>query len=190
MLYLSSGLAGSGVSVATITQFISQGFKSESTERRLAYLTQKHFELIGEIAETILPKTKSPGAKDVGVNWFIDRFVDNCFPRHLKRSFRIGLNNWDHKCEQRFGSSYIDLNAEKREWFIADIDALMTVESSDNELVDIYRRIKSMTLLGYFTSEQVMKTVLDFEPYPMAFKGDVPMTAETKYYVNNQVFGG
>jgi hypothetical protein len=37
--------------------------------------------LVNNLAETILPKTDTPGAKDLGINLFVFKMIDDCFDK-------------------------------------------------------------------------------------------------------------
>ena len=52
------------------------------------FLTTNQANTLAELTETILPRTTTPGAKDVGVPQFIDKVLKNCC---LKRNKKTSL---------------------------------------------------------------------------------------------------
>jgi hypothetical protein len=50
-----------------------------------------------------------------------------------------------------------------------------------------YRQAKSLTLLGYFTSQEIGKKVLVYDPVPGPFIGDVAVTARQLKFLLNKV---
>lgn len=44
--------------------------------------------MLDEIAETILPRTATPGAKDAGAGLFMARFVTDCYTARQQATFR------------------------------------------------------------------------------------------------------
>ena len=45
---------------------------------------------LDEIAETILPRTRTPGAKDAGAGLFMATFVSDCYSVRQQATFRAG----------------------------------------------------------------------------------------------------
>lgn len=46
--------------------------------------------MLDEIAETILPRTRTPGAKDAGAGAFMATFVSDCYTARQQATFRAG----------------------------------------------------------------------------------------------------
>lgn len=118
-------------------------------------LTDAQLALVGTIADTILPRTTSPGATDVGVPAFVDVIVSE---------------------------NYSDA---ERAALVAGLDAIaaggLTVEALESatdrraQPARTYWRLKGLIVHGYFTSEPVMKNVLKVEVMPGRFDGSAPM---------------
>jgi gluconate 2-dehydrogenase gamma chain len=136
-----------------------------------AYLTAKQFETAGAIAERILPKTDTPGARDVGVPAFIDLMYGKYMTPSEKRVFASGLD------EVESGST----SANKRSFSSsspAQQDALLTTiakVAQDRENT-FFHLMREMTLLGYFTSEPIGKNVLHYDPIPGRYDGCIPLS--------------
>jgi len=64
---------------------------------------------LDEIAETILPRTGTPGAKDAATGAFMARFVTDCYTARQQATFRAGLADID----KRAGGSFVALAPEK-----------------------------------------------------------------------------
>ena len=56
---------------------------------------------LDEIAETILPRTKTPGAKDAGVGMFMAKFVTDCYTAKDQATFRAGQVDIDKRARGR-----------------------------------------------------------------------------------------
>jgi hypothetical protein len=54
-------------------------------------LTETQQKIVAEIAEIIIPKTDTPGAKDVGVPAFIEMMLKDCYKEPEQLSFLEGL---------------------------------------------------------------------------------------------------
>lgn len=142
-------------------------------------LTEKQKQIIAEVAELIIPRTVTPGAKDAGVPDFIEMMVRDCYRKPEHVSFLTGLQDME---QRNFLSQ---TNTER-------VETLKLVEKESAELMKAYqvqqtkmgdnddreqmkdqaiglpywRLMKELTLLGYFTSEKGLKASFDYVPIP------------------------
>lgn len=137
------------------------------------YLTAKQFETAGAVAERIVPRTDTPGALDVGVPAFVDLMVGKYLNSADKAVIVAGLAEVEAASMAAHKKAFAQLTAAQQD---AQLTAL--AEASQNKARTFFHQIKEMTVLGYFTSETVGKTVLHYDPVPGRFQGCVPI-AET-----------
>ena len=69
---------------------------------------------MAELAETILPKTKTPGAKDLNLDKFIDRMIKQVLSKDDQQAFLKGMDAFDAKSKELNGKNFIDSSAEQR----------------------------------------------------------------------------
>src|SRR5687768_5507176 len=128
-------------------------------------LSPAHLALVRAIADTIIPRTKTPGATDVGVHKFVDVIVNE----HLTEAERVaalaGLDAIDARARSESGATFTGLSADKRS---ALIDSFEKGDRSA-EPSQTYWRLKGLVVHGYFTSERVMKDVLKVTVMPGKF---------------------
>lgn len=136
-----------------------------------AGLSDAHMALVRAIADTILPRTDTPSATDVGVH----RFVDVIFAEYLTDEERdraiAGLDALDERAMSESQVVFADLGPEGREKFIASLEA----GPRDTDLKRAYWQLKGLIVRGYFTSEPVMKNVLKHVVMPGRFEGSAPI---------------
>lgn len=135
-----------------------------------AFLTEDEVELVANVAESIIPKTDSPGAKDALVHQFIDENVKLNFSEEQKVLFKKGLQLFNEAAVEKYGKDFSDLSHDERH------KALMVLEkqSSGKESGDnphIFDVMKDMTKFGYFTSEVGSKEFLIFDQIPGDYLG-------------------
>lgn len=135
-------------------------------------LTAAQLAAIGAIADTILPRTDSPSATDVKVPAFIDVIVSEQYTDDDRNAFIAGLAALDARAKELGGVSVDALTEAQRGEFIG---ALERETNRRAEPARTYWRIKDLAVHGYFTSEQVMKTVLKTEIMPGRYDGNAPM---------------
>ena len=176
-------LVGGTLSAPTLFAMESVGkVKTRSALEAAFSLTEAQRAIVAEVAEHIIPKTTTAGAKDAGVPAFIVMMLNDCYKSPEQTSFLEGVADLEKK-------NFISLSKEEQ------IAALKQVETDTKELMKSYevkqvkvgdnvdkenlegkkgvpfwRLMKELTLLGYFTSEQGIKASFVYEPIPGKFE--------------------
>ncbi|MEP6620728.1 MAG: gluconate 2-dehydrogenase subunit 3 family protein [bacterium] len=135
-------------------------------------LSEAHLALVAGIADTILPRTDTPGASDVGVPAFVDVIVSENYVDADRVAFVAGLDAIDAETRLANPSGFAAMRAEERD---AVIERLERLTDRRTEPARTYWRLKGLIVHGYFTSEPVMKTVLKTEIMPGRYDGSAPM---------------
>src|SRR6476620_9482432 len=91
--YISVLLGGSLVGANTILS----GCKSNTGTRKA--FSQTDIAYLDEIAETILPATKTPGAKAAKVGQFMTVMVNDCYEEKDQVIFHAGIGKLDEACK-------------------------------------------------------------------------------------------
>jgi len=135
--------------------------------------------LLDEVAETILPRTDTPGAKDAQVGAFMTVFVTDCYTAEDQAAFRAGLV----ELERRAGGRFLDLAPAARTQLLAALDAeaagqaaraWVSSNGSGSGGVHWFTMIKQLTIFSFFTSEVGATQVLRYEPVPGFYDGNLP----------------
>lgn len=132
--------------------------------------------LLDEIAETILPRTDTPGAKDAQVGRFIARHAVACYDEAKLAILRAGLADVDRRSRKETGRDFTSAGAEQRQTLLMRIDAEAKRHSKDqpDRPPHWFTLFKQLTLFGFFTSEAGATQVLRYRPIPGPYKGVVP----------------
>ena len=117
--------------------------------------------LLDEIAETILPETKTPGAKAAGVGPFIATMVTDTYDPREQRTFMDGLETLERESRTQNGGGFMASSPAQRLALLERLDRealeymrrLGPEQEQQQRLPHYFRMIKELTLLGYFTSE-------------------------------------
>ncbi len=72
---------------------------------------EKQKELIADLAENIIPRTSTPGAKDVGASVVIISLIKKAADRKTQNNFINGLKDVERYSSDGFGKSFTLLNA-------------------------------------------------------------------------------
>ncbi|HTE30356.1 MAG TPA: gluconate 2-dehydrogenase subunit 3 family protein [Chryseolinea sp.] len=135
--------------------------------------------LVGQVAEIIIPKTDTPGAKETGVPGFIDLMLKEVYSKADQDSYLEGLKAFDESAKKEYGDRFIELSAEKQSAFVKKMHDQAV--QADRETKPAPKRpfiltTKELTMLGFFTSEVGATQVLQYEAVPGAYKGCVPLS--------------
>ncbi|WP_316814890.1 gluconate 2-dehydrogenase subunit 3 family protein [Pedobacter nyackensis] len=170
-----------------IATIVFAGFKFWKIFRKpdLNYLDTKKG-LIGEIADTIIPATDTPGAKDVGVEDFILKMVKECTEKKSQNAFISGLKDLEDYTLKEFSKNYFDCNGRER------IDILTHLENKE-ELSPIVHKIskrlfgdsfmyqfKYYAIMGYCTSEAGSTKAMAYDYIPGTYQACIPLTPHQK----------
>jgi gluconate 2-dehydrogenase gamma chain len=148
-------------------------------------LNDAQLSLIGAIADTLIPRTATPGALDVGVPAFVNTLVTESYPIEARRTFTAGLGLVEAYLRDGRGRSFLDLDAPSRGARIADIEDHGFVYRAASKLLRhgepqrTYWQLKELIVHGYFTSEIVAKDILREKVMPGAFDGAAPFSPKT-----------
>lgn len=79
---------------------------------------QQNINLLDELAEAILPRTNTPGAKDAGVGSFIPVMVRDCYSEANQSAFVLGLQQVDSRAQKDFGKKFLELTKDEKFQFV------------------------------------------------------------------------
>lgn len=135
------------------------------------FLSAGQFAIAGAIAERILPKTDTPGARDVGVPAFLDDMYGKYMTEEEKGVFAAGLADVDTLSKTTGQRGFAGLMPAQQ-------DAVLTkvAVAAQKQEKTFFHLIKELTLLGYFTSEAIGKDVLHYDPIPGRYDGCIPLS--------------
>src|SRR5579871_5148251 len=130
-----------------------------------------------EVAETILPATDTPGAKDAKVGEFMARIVKDCYTEADQKIFVAGMQKLNDACKQKNGKSFLDSTPEQRHGLLVDLDKEQkdyTAKKKKEDPTHYFRMMKELTLWGYFTSEPGATKALRYIAVPGKYEGCIP----------------
>jgi hypothetical protein len=137
-------------------------------------------QLFDDVAETILPRTDTPGAKDAAVGRFIARYSEACYePQHIA-ILQNGIGDINGQMKKRHGVNFIHAGEEEKRSLLTTIDtqakqyAQTLGPLGDDKSPHYFSLLKQLTLLGFFTSEPGATRVARYRPVPGKYKGCTP----------------
>jgi len=150
---------------------------------------------LDEVAETILPRTSTPGAKDAKVGQFMTVMVNDCYDAEDQKVFREGMKKLNDASDKKYEKDFMKISAEQRQELLIALDKeakefqkqVSDFNKAENEKQKkdaayvkqkksphYFTMMKQLTLLGFFTSKEGAKKALRYEPVPGRFDGCLP----------------
>jgi hypothetical protein len=134
--------------------------------------------LLDAIAETIIPRTATSGARDAQVGAFIDVMIRDCYYPDRQEKLNAGIQEIAVTGRKALGRPFAETTQLERESFLRTLD-----EAAHKDDDHYFRTLKELTLLGYFTSEPGLTENLNYEPVPTRFDPCAPADENTKIMV-------
>jgi len=138
---------------------------------------------LDEIAETIVPETKTPGAKAAKVGAFMAVMVSDCYRAPQQAVFRDGMRQIDAATVKLASLPFMQASPQQRLAVLTEFDEEQkgkqptrapTARRSGPPPEHFFRMMKELTLLGYFTSEIGCTQALRYVETPGHYKPCVP----------------
>ena len=139
--------------------------------------------LLAELAETIIPATTTPGAKDVSAHLFALKMLDDCYSKEDQQKFLKGLQQLDEAAITATGSSFLKCTPAQREALVGSIEnntmAGNSAKDADSQLSYCYAVMKKQTILAYSSSPFFLTKVHVYELVPGRYHGCYPVNTKT-----------
>jgi hypothetical protein len=156
------------------------------TQLPLPYI-HSDVDFLDDVAETILPKTNTPGARDAAVGQFIARYSAACYSTEHIALLKFGISDIEARMQALQGKRFRQASAEARISLLVSIDRQAKEHAHRADTTPgepsphYFTLIKQLTLFGFFTSEPGATRVARYRPVPGGYKGCIP-------YIKGQTF--
>ncbi|MBO9659088.1 MAG: gluconate 2-dehydrogenase subunit 3 family protein [Chitinophagaceae bacterium] len=155
---------------------------------------------LDEVGETILPKTKTPGAKEAQVGEFMKVMVNDCYDPEDQKTFHEGIKALNEACEKMHKTSFMEATPEQRQSLLISLDKeAKEYQKKKNDFDGEQRKkekeekekgnkdfkkermqshyftmFKQLTITGFFTSKIGATEALRYMPVPGKYDGAFP----------------
>lgn len=117
-------------------------------------------ELLNLLVETLIPKTDTPGAAEMGIDKFVMVMVNDCTPDEQQSVFMTQLGLVDAFAKQKYNKSFVALSANEKTECLGLIST-----NEDTAWKTFFGTLKRYTVQAYQSSEYVMyKNGFQFAP--------------------------
>jgi len=179
---------------ATAATALSPAALAKAAAGPQRYLDATSFALLSAVADTIVPRTDTPGAVDAGVPATIDALLLNWASGERRYALAQALARIDAKARSQQGKSFADLAPDARYALLDahDVEALAVVPA-EQKLSGLaammagpavadrgYAKLKELIVLAYYMSEPALTQELAYEHAPGEWQPSIPVTPQTR----------
>lgn len=154
------------------------GDKSKSkplVELKHLQLNGDEQQLVANLAETILPKTDTPGAKDLNLHLFAFKMIDDCMNKQQQDDFKAGLKAFADAADAKYKKSFNDCTVAERTAFVKEAEKGIKDKAKDDaKMLAFYDTVKQQTVFGYTTSQYFMTKQVVYELVPGRYNAMYP----------------
>jgi hypothetical protein len=177
-------LAGSAVAAPSMLSLLQACAKQDRLTWTPQFLGEDQARFITAFVDFLLPKTETPGGLDVKADIFIDSIYAKTYDEAGQKNVVAEIDKFNADCKATYGKVFAEISPEDKAACFQAHEAkspkfpknVWGTAVGPNEPVGFYRGLKSMTLWAYFTSEEIGKNVLSYDPIPGEFKGCIPVS--------------
>jgi glucoside 3-dehydrogenase (cytochrome c) hitch-hiker subunit len=156
---------------------IGRGVHARVRAGTLRALSPHQNDTVATIAELIIPKTDTPGARDAGVPAFIDVMLADWADDEQRQMFTAGLANVDERARAHFAKDFIGCSQDQQTQILTDLDAELARlrDTKSDASKNFFSAMKWLTLTGYYTSEVGATNELHYRVVPGRYEPCYPL---------------
>lgn len=152
--------------------------KEEPLTWQPSFFSEEQAKAIVDITDIFIPKTDTPGAKELGIPQFVEEMVATIYEDDYRNRFMNNLNEILEKVKKDNGKAFHLLDQEVKNKLVSDwnADAVKTIPLPDDDEWGFILLFKELMLVGYCTTEIGATQVLQYEAVPTEYKGCIPLS--------------
>jgi len=134
-------------------------------------LTAEEENMLAEFAETLIPASATPGAKDTYAHLHALRMMDECYDKDARQKFTKGLKDVEDMVKKAHNTSFLNATPAQR----AGILTALEKKNATEDALQFYKLMKNLTIQGYLTSKPVLGDIFHYELVPGRYIGAFPV---------------
>ena len=138
------------------------------------YLDANRFALLAAVAGTMVPKTDTPGAVEVGVPAQFDALLGKWASAATRAQLVASLASIDAAAQTAHAKNFAALDTERR------LNVLSAYDKSVPQTDTGYGKLKELIVVLYFFTEPGATQELRYEHTPGVWEPSIPVTPETR----------
>ena len=130
-------------------------------------------QMLAELAETLLPATDTPGAKDIYAHLFALKMIDDCSTKEEQEKFVKGMKSFEKASAKKLSASFLEASPDQRLSYIKELNQ----REEKDDLQYFFRSMKRLTVQAYTSSRYFLTNVKVYELVPGRWHGCFPVKA-------------
>lgn len=115
-------LLGGALSASTVAGVLAGCDRGPAGGATSRAFDARQREMVATLAERVIPRTSTPGARDVGVHDFIDSMMAEYYPPEERERFLAGLARVDGRSVKAFGKTFVDASTAQQLALVAALN--------------------------------------------------------------------
>ncbi len=176
--------AGATLMMPTMLSILQSCKEEKRLDWQPEFFTEDEAKTVTLLVDMVLPRTDTPGALDVKSDIFMDKVIARTYDAKGQENMRSEIAAFNANCKEKYGAAFIDLKESDRIAVLKDAEAnsgkfnpgVWGTAVGEQEPIGFYRGLKSMAIWAYFTSEEMGKNVLSYDPIPGNYEPCKPVS--------------
>lgn len=153
----------------------------EGEAPKASFFNKQQRKLNALMAEALIPKTDTPGAKDAGVPGWMELLLQDCYDKNQQDDYLKGLALVDEECLKRTGKNLGKLSAVMQSGVLSTMEAELAPETP---LAGFLKVFKSLAKYTYVHSEKGATQAFAYLPVPGKWDAAMPLEKGQKVWVS------
>lgn len=170
---------------SSISPSILRAFDGEAVSEGTSF-SENQRDLVDAMTARIIPATDTPGAIEAGVPQFVEEIVTQWYTEAERKIFEQGCIRLENLSSEQFLMSFVELSADQKDKILTQLEfeagrpnmggGISLEMNLEEDLSPFFHKLKELVVVGYYTSEIGATQELRYDPMPMEYKGDIPLT--------------
>lgn len=146
----------------------ARSWRLDTVGQYVSTFTWDQQDSLASVVDAIIPSGDSIGALSVGVDKFLQKLFDRCYEKEVQDNIKVQLASLETKAQAIYQTSFGNSTTTLRESMLMNM-----ANSTNKDESDFFKLLKSETIRGFNTSEEVMTKYLNYKVAPGHFYGSV-----------------
>ena len=145
------------------------------------FLPIKVSEKLKCISALTIPKTATEGALETQTHLFVEKALIT----GIEETDRTTADRFFAALDRYIGTGFMSISEEQQKNIMEEIDSEVFSDDEfkiDDDDIKLWKKIKSLILIGYYTSQTGASVELNYVPVPGNYVPDLPVEFDTRAY--------
>lgn len=144
---------------SVLSSFLSSCHSGTADKKGFFFLGSEEQQVMVQLIDIIIPRTKTKSASEVKVQYFIDEVFSVCMDKEQQLEMKGALTSLTKKWKETVDKTRLVKEMDEKAY-------------SNDEAHAWFRTVKQLTMIGYFTSEEGSTKSGDYQKIPDRFVGE------------------